>query len=36
MNVFIKIINNNMSPIEDLCLYCHPEIVNRCLESLEK
>lgn len=36
MNVFIKIINNNMSTVEDLWLYCHPEIVNKRLESIEK
>lgn len=35
MNVFIKVINNNLSTVEDLWLYCHPEIVNGRLESIK-
>ena len=35
INVFIKIIDKNMSTVGDLWLYCHPEIINRRLESLK-
>lgn len=35
MNVFIKIVKNNLSSAEDLWKYCHPEIINKRLESIE-
>lgn len=35
MSVFIITITKNISTVGDLWLYCHPEIVNRRLESLK-
>lgn len=35
INVLLKIIDSNMSTTEELWLHCHPEIINRRLESME-